>query len=133
MPRACPKPSPFLDRLGATGSLLCALHCALLPLAFALLPTLGIALWMGEGFERAFVGFATLVGLVALVLGYRRHRAARALALLLPGLALLWLGLLLEPLHADRVVHALIMTAGGSLVGLAHLANLRLSHPQATG
>ena len=30
------KPTPVLDRLGATGSLLCAIHCALLPLEVAL-------------------------------------------------------------------------------------------------
>jgi hypothetical protein len=134
MPRAChssPKPSPFLDRLGATGSLLCALHCALLPVAIALLPTLGIALWLGDGFEQGFVIFATLLGLVTLVLGYRRHRAGRALALLVPGLAVLWAALLVEPLHARTLAHAITMTLGGTLVGLAHLTNLRLSHGQA--
>ena len=47
-------PHPFLDRLGATGSLLCAIHCALLPLVIALLPSLGIAAWLGNGFERGF-------------------------------------------------------------------------------
>ena len=79
-----------LDRLGATGSLLCAIHCALLPLVIALLPSLGIATWLGDGFERGFVVFATLLGLFTLIWGYRRHRAVRALGLLLPGLATLW-------------------------------------------
>ena len=133
MPRACPspKPSPLLDRLGAAGSLLCALHCALLPIVIALLPTLGIALWKGDGFEQAFVVFATLLGMVTLVLGYRRHRVGRALALLVPGLAVLWLGLLADALHAQPLAHAVTMTIGGTLVGLAHLANLRLSDAQA--
>ena len=82
--------SSLLDRLGATGSLVCAIHCALLPLLIALLPSLGIAAWLGDGFERGFVLFATLLGLFTLVWGYRRHRAVRALGLLLPGLAALW-------------------------------------------
>ena len=121
-------PHPFLDRLGATGSLLCAIHCALLPLLIALLPSLGIAAWLGDGFERGFVLFATLLGSLTLAWGYRRHRVVRALGLLVPGLAALWAGVLYAPLHHAVVAHAATMTLGGSLVGLAHLANLRLNH-----
>ena len=122
------RPAPLLDRLGATGSLLCAIHCALLPLAISLLPSFGIAAWLGDDFERGFVVFATLLGLFTLLWGYRRHRAVRALGLLVPGLAALWLGVVVQPLHEAVVSHAVVMTLGGSLVGLAHLANLRLSH-----
>ena len=121
-------PTPLLDRLGATGSLLCAIHCALLPLLIALLPSLGIAAWLGEGFEQGFVVFATLLGVFTLAWGYRRHRAVRALWLLLPGLAALWIGVAYAPLHHALVPHAIVMTFGGTMVGLAHLANLRLNH-----
>ncbi|MEP6633257.1 MAG: MerC domain-containing protein [Luteimonas sp.] len=118
----------LLDRLGATGSLLCAIHCALLPLLIALLPSLGIAVWLGEDFERGFVLFATLLGLSSVVWGYRRHRAVRALGLLLPGLIALWTGVLYGPLHHSLVPHAVVMTFGGTMVGLAHFVNLRLNH-----
>ena len=118
----------LLDRLGATGSLLCALHCALLPLAIALLPSLGIAAWLSDGFERGFVTFATLLGLFSVVWGWRRHGEVRALWLLFPGLAALWLGISVEALHHNLLAHAVVMTFGGTLVGLAHLANLRLNH-----
>ena len=123
-----PRHHALLDRLGATGSLLCALHCALLPVVIAVLPSLGIAIWLGDDFERAFVLFASLLGLFTLIQGYRRHRAVRALGLLVPGLAALWFGIGYEPLHHAVVPHAVIMTFGGTLVGLAHLANLRLNH-----
>ena len=122
------RPAPVLDRVGATGSLLCAAHCALLPVLLALLPSLGVAAWLGDDFERGFVLFASALGLFTLLWGYRRHRAVRALGLLVPGLAALWLGVLYAPLHEAAVPHALVMTLGGALVGLAHLANLRLSH-----
>jgi hypothetical protein len=131
MKRFAPRPRAahlHLDRLGATGSLLCALHCALLPVLIALLPTLGIATWMNDSFEEGFVVFATLLGMFTLIQGYRRHRAVRALWLLLPGLGALWLGIGYEPLHQDAILHAVTMTFGGTLVGLAHLANLRLTH-----
>lgn len=118
----------LLDRIGATGSLLCAIHCALLPILIALLPSLGIALWIGDGFEAGFVTFATLFGLTVLAWSYRRHRVVRALGLLLPGLAALWIAVLYPPLHHSVVPHAVVMTFGGTLVGLAHVANLRLNH-----
>lgn len=118
----------LLDRVGAFGSLLCALHCALLPLVIAVLPSLGVAAWLGTGFEEAFVLFATALGLFSMVWGYRRHRAVRALSLLVPGLLVLWVGVLYTPLHESLIPHAIAMTFGGTLVGLAHLANLRLNH-----
>jgi len=118
----------LLDRFGATGSLLCAVHCAVLPLLLALAPSLGLSVWLGDGVEQVVVVFVTLLGLFSLVLGYRRHRAWRALGLLVPGLALLWSGLLYAPLHHSLVPHAVVMTLGGTLVGIAHLVNLRLNH-----
>ena len=118
----------WLDRLGATGSLLCAVHCAALGLLVALLPSLGIAVWWGEGIERGFVAFATLLGISSLVWGYRRHRVVRALGVLALGLLVLWAGLLYAPLHQSVVPHAVAMTFGGTMVGLAHLLNLRLNH-----
>lgn len=118
----------LLDRLGAAGSLLCAAHCALLPAVVALLPAFGIAAIGGDGFEQGFVVFATLLGLFTLAWGYRRHRTLQALSLLVPGLAILWIGVLYPPLHQSVVPHAVAMTIGGTLVALAHLANLRLNH-----
>ena len=56
------------------------------------------------------------------------QRAGGVLALLVPGLAVLWVGVLYAPLHHSVVPHAVAMTFGGTLVGLAHLANLRLNH-----
>jgi hypothetical protein len=121
-------PRSLLDRLGAFGSLLCAVHCAAIPLVIALAPSLGVAGWLGGTFELVFVIFATGLGLFSVAWGYRRHGAVRALGLLLPGLATLWLAILYRPLHEALVAHAIAMTFGGTLVGLAHLANLRLNH-----
>lgn len=118
----------LLDRFGATGSLLCAVHCAVLPILLAAAPSLGLSVWLGDGVELALVSFVTLLGLFSLVWGWRRHRALRALGFLVPGLAALWAGLLYAPLHHSAVPHAVVMTLGGVLVGVAHLVNLRLNH-----
>ncbi len=116
------------DRLGFVLSFLCALHCALLPILIALLPSLGVASWLSSDFEEWFVLFASGVGLFTVVWGFRRHRAVRALGLLLPGLTALWIGVLYPPLHASVLPHAVVMTLGGGLVALAHAANLHLVH-----
>jgi hypothetical protein len=80
-----PRLHALFDRLGATGALLCAIHCALLPLLIALLPSLGLSAALAPTFEVGFVLFATLFGLAVLVWSYRRHRAMRALWLLIRG------------------------------------------------
>ena len=128
MPTAPTGLRKFLDRFGATGSLICAVHCALLPALLAAAPALGLSFWLSDGVEASIVIFVTVLGLFSLIWGYLRHRALKALLLLVPGLVLLWAGLLHPELHHSRVPHAVVMTLGGVLVGLAHVVNLRLNH-----
>jgi hypothetical protein len=118
------------DRVGVGASLLCALHCALLPILLALVPatSLGMVGWVD--FDQAFVVFATVLGLTTLTLGYRRHRAFHALALLLPGLAMVWLASFTS-LHNHSVTHWSLMVAGGALLALGHFVNLQLTHAAA--
>ena len=115
------------DRVGFAASFLCAVHCAVLPLALAVVPALGVSLGGWADIDQAFVVFATLLGLTTMTLGYRRHRAFRGWALLLPGLALIWVGSF-TPLHDHGVAHVLVMTLGGLALAAAHGVNLRLTH-----
>ncbi|MEW6385113.1 MAG: MerC domain-containing protein, partial [Pseudomonadota bacterium] len=50
----------LLDRFGATGSMLCAVHCAVIPVLLAAAPSLGLSFWLGDGVEQALVVFVTL-------------------------------------------------------------------------
>lgn len=115
------------DRIGLLGSLLCALHCALLPVLIALLPTLGLGGASLIDFDQAFTVFATLLGITTLSLGYRRHRTFRAWIVLIPGLALVWWGSFFG-LHDHSLAHVGVMVSGGFAIAAAHLLNLRLSH-----
>ncbi|MEQ1512734.1 MAG: MerC domain-containing protein [Lysobacteraceae bacterium] len=115
------------DHLGFTASLLCAVHCALFPLALALLPSLGLQSIGWVDLDQAFVVFATVLGVTTLTLGWRRHRAFRAWAVLLPGLLLVWLASF-TGLHQHTFGHALVMTIGGTLLATGHWLNLRLTH-----
>nr|WP_225444698.1 MerC domain-containing protein [Pseudomarimonas arenosa] len=115
------------DRLGMVASTLCAVHCALLPILIAMLPSLGLGLLGRADLDQAFVLFASLLALTTLTQGYRRHRTFRAWWFLLPGVALLWVGAYTS-LHTHGVLHTSLMVAGGSLLATAHWVNLRLSH-----
>lgn len=116
------------DRIGATASFLCALHCAALPFVIAILPALGLGFLADHRFERIFIAFASCLALVALISGYRRHRVASALYFAGLGLALLWIGAWLFDADRTLVVHATMVTLGGCAVAFAHVLNLRLSH-----
>ena len=126
------KRKALLDRLGATGSMLCAVHCAALPLVLAIAPAIGAG-FASPVFEIGFIAFASVLGLTSLILGYRQHRVHRALMLLAPGIALLWAAVLIEPLHENLAGHAIAMACGGSLIAIAHLLNLRLAHAHIHG
>lgn len=111
------------DRVGATASFLCAIHCALLPFVLTVLPLLGLGFLAGHRFERGFVMFAATLALFALVGGYRRHRRPLPLLLATPGLALLLLGVTWA-INYPILVHSVMVTCGGLLLASAHFVNL---------
>lgn len=115
------------DRVGFAASFLCAIHCALWPWLLALAPAFGLELSGWIDLDQAFVIFGSLLGVSTLTMGWRRHRAFHAWLLLVPGLALVWIGAF-SPLHTHSTSHAVVMTIGGLLLALAHLVNLRLTH-----
>jgi len=119
--------SRWVDSLGSVGAVLCAVHCALLPFALVLLPVVGLGILASSVFETGFVLFATALAVASLWNGYLRHRAYRAMAILVPGLVALWVGVFVPQIHDSAIVHALMMSVGGALVGAAHLVNLRLT------
>lgn len=133
MPKLTRQPNPARDRLatadriGVGAATLCAVHCALLPVLIGLAPALGLSFGGWVDFDQGFVVFASLLAATTLALGYRRHRAFHAWALLVPALALVWLGSFTR-LHDHTWAHLAVMVAGGLLLAGAHLANLRLTH-----
>jgi MerC mercury resistance protein len=117
----------LVDRVGATASLLCAVHCVLLPFVLALLPLIGLEFLAGHTFERIFVTSAALLASTSLITAYRRHRKPHALFLMVPGIALLVFGIAID-LDAHVVIHTTSVVTGGLLVASAHITNLVFSH-----
>ena len=61
------------DGLGIATSLACAIHCIVLPLVLTTLPLFGINIIHNYFFEWGMIGLAFLVGIYALLHGYRTH------------------------------------------------------------
>jgi len=61
------------DALGIATSLLCAIHCAVLPLLLTSLPLFGINIIHNNLFEAGMIALAFLIGSLALFHGYKSH------------------------------------------------------------
>jgi hypothetical protein len=117
----------LVDRIGATASLLCAVHCALLPFVLALLPLVGLEFLAGHAFERVFVTCAAALAGASLIVAYRRHHRPQALFLMVPGIALLLFGIAVN-LDVHVLLHTASVVTGGLLLAGAHVTNLVLAH-----
>ena len=112
------------DALGVTTSVLCAIHCAVLPLAVASLPVLGINIVHNPGFEYFMIALAAAIGTRALWHGFRRHHG-RLIPLLLFGTGMIFL-------IAKQIWHSYeLAILPFAVVGIvtAHILNYRLSRP----
>lgn len=116
-----------MDRFGAFASMLCAIHCALLPLIFGILPALGLGFLAGHAFEQVFVSFAIVLATISLMFGLRKHGSYRAFWFLVPGILLLVAGVLAGADHGNPW-HAAVVSIGGTMIALSHLINMRLTH-----
>jgi len=61
------------DGVGILTSILCAIHCGLLPLLMPVLPLFGINIIHNPVFEWVMIGIAISVGAYSLYHGYIKH------------------------------------------------------------
>ena len=61
------------DALGVATSVICAIHCAALPLVLTSLPLFGINIIHNNFFEAGMITLAFAIGSFALYHGYNRH------------------------------------------------------------
>ncbi len=79
-----------LDALGISASLLCAIHCAVLPLFLTSLPLFGLEILHNKIFEYSMIAFAGLIGSYALYHGWKKHHHKKfPLIIFLTGLCFL--------------------------------------------
>jgi membrane-bound ClpP family serine protease len=114
-----------LDRLGATASSACAIHCMITPLVIGILPALGIGFLAAPWFENSAVLGAICLAVVSLMHGYLHHRRFHALWLLLIGAILLLSGRFVIG-NSRQLIETPFVVLGGLALAGAHLINRRL-------
>lgn len=115
-----------LDRMGASASFICAIHCAAMPLIITLLPFVGLSFLADQRLEWLLVGLSAIMGVSSLCLGYREHGQRWIFAVLSVGLTMLTLGRILEARSIGGMWAIAIVVLGGMTIALSHVLNRRL-------
>jgi len=111
------------DALGIGTSILCAIHCALLPVLMGSLPVFGVNIIHNLAFEWGMIALAFAVGSYSLFHGYIKHHRS-----LLPVLIFSFgfIFLVLKQFFAQYETLFLIIAV--VLIISAHFYNYRLCH-----
>lgn len=111
------------DAVGIGTSVLCAIHCALLPVIVSSLPVLGINIVHNLVFEWSMIALAFVVGSYSLFHGYKKHhRSLKPVLLFSVG----FLFLVLKQFYLQHDILFLIIAV--SCIISAHYYNYRLCH-----
>ncbi|MFT3682062.1 MAG: MerC domain-containing protein [Ferruginibacter sp.] len=111
------------DLVGIGTSLLCAVHCALLPLLMTSLPLFGVNIIHNMAFEWTMIAIAFVVGNYALVHGYiKHHRSPVPIMIFAAGFILLLFKQFFHEIENWLLIPAVI------LIVSAHFYNYRLCH-----
>lgn len=127
---------PKLSKAGSIASLVCAVHCALTPLALLALPVIAVHSWDGfdgmlgvfwaDTTEWMFLGVIALLAGFGLLATYPLHRDVRPTLITGGGLLVLTVShLSIESGGSQEVV---LDIAGASMIALAGFWNRRMCH-----
>jgi len=111
-----------LDNAGMTASVLCAIHCAIVPLLITVLPLSGLGFLANPAIEWSMIIFALFIGVYAIGLSYlRTHHRLLPVILLVSGFITIIIGhVFVKGWH-----EALVVPVGGLLIATAHFFNFR--------
>ena len=120
------------DRLGTGLSLLCAVHCVLLPVALPVLATTG-ATWLSHASVHGWMAvFIVPVSLLAALPAWRQRRRPGVLMLFGLGVLLVLGALAAEPL-VGATGHTVLTLLGGVLLVAGHVRNGHHRHDEVAG
>ena len=112
----------LFDGFAVTASLLCLIHCLLLPILLVALPVLATMLVVPEAFHAIAFAVAVPTSIVAMASGGARHRHYPPVILAGVGLTLLGIGAFaIDSEMTERVV----TSVGAVTLATAHILNWR--------
>jgi hypothetical protein len=111
-----------LDGAGMTASILCAIHCAVVPLLITVLPLAGLGFLANPLIEWSMIIFAVFIGSYAIGLSYvRTHHRLLPVLLLIAGFLVIIVG----HVFVSGWHEAIVVPIGGLLIATAHFFNFR--------
>ena len=127
-----------MKKVGVWASIMCAIHCTILPLVMILLPTAGVYLFINETLEFILLGISLLFNITNVCFGYRQHKSNKAVAVFALGLFVFVVGRLMHNHSEDHKIHFdlfnIFMIAGGLMIAASSLINDKLcSHCKKCG
>ena len=117
-------PRSWVDSLGTTVSIACAIQCSVFPLLIGVLPLFGLGFLLGDGIEKIFVTTSILIAVSSFSWGFRYHRRFYVFIFLASALALIAAG----RLWVDEPYEIPIVISGTLLLAAGHFLNRRLCH-----
>lgn len=115
-------PRPWVDSLGTTVSIACAIQCSVFPLLIGVLPLLGLGFLLGDGVEKVFVTTSIVLAVSSFTWGFRYHRRFYIFTFLLSALVLICAGRFWVDDHYEIPV----VVAGTLVLAMGHFLNRRL-------
>lgn len=110
------------DFAGFIASMLCAIHCSILPVLLSFGFLSGWQWMRGEAVEWVLISFSLVIACWSLLKGYRHHHKNSALILVVIGFGLFAIGLQME-----GMVERTMTSIGGLTIAISHIVNWRLS------
>ena len=117
--------SLVLDKASISLSVVCAIHCLLLPLALVLIPSMAVLPIADERFHQLLVVLVLPTSLFALTIGCRRHRQWRVMVCGALGLTVLFLTVLAGHEMLGEFGEKSLTLLGAILVAISHIINFR--------
>ncbi len=116
------KKKAHLDNLGMTASVLCAIHCAVVPVIITSLPLLGLGFLANPWFEWGMILFALCIGVSAIGITYfrKKHSLLPMILLIIGFMIIIWGHLFISSWR-----EAVIVPVGGLLIAAAHFFNYK--------
>lgn len=115
--------SLFLDKTAIGLSAICAIHCLMLPIGLALIPSLAVLPMGDESFHHLLIFVVLPTSVIALSMGCRRHRQWRVAAWGGAGLIVLVFTALFGHDVLGEQLEKWTTVFGAALVAMSHIMN----------
>jgi hypothetical protein len=115
-------PQSWVDSLGASVSIACAIQCTLFPLLIGVLPLVGLGFLTGDGVEKVFLASSMILAVAGFSWGFRHHKNLYIFLFLIGGLLLIVTG----RVWVDENSEILFVVSGTLVIAGGHLLNRRL-------